>query len=104
MAVKIDVTQVLVNFDGENLQGQNAPLTLRTVLVNVLTNTTQGEQLSGKEQYERYAQARRIHDREEIEFTTAEAAMLQERVAQFYAPLVTGQVWEILEGGPDDAD
>lgn len=117
MAIKIDITQKMVDLNGDEIPARvqsRCPecghvrdaqsLTLRTILVNALTNTEQGEKLPGSEQYKRYRMARRIHDRDVIEFTTQEAAELQERVAKFYAPLVTGQVWEILEGKGDTDD
>ena len=98
MAVKVDVTQVLTRFDGEAIQVEGKPMTVRLVLTNAMLNTDRKEQLSGTEQWERYAMAKRINERDVIEFTAQEAADLQERVAKFYAPLVTGQVWEIIEG------
>jgi hypothetical protein len=48
--------------------------------------------------------ARRIHGRDEIEFSAKEIVKLQERVAIFFAPVVTGQVRLILEGEDVRAD
>lgn len=99
MGRKIDVTQALVTLAGDPIQQGGEAVTLRGVLTTALLQTGQGEQLTSKQQLERYLSAQRIYQRDEIEFTSEEIVLLKDQVAKFYMPLVTGQVALILEGG-----
>jgi hypothetical protein len=105
MARKIDVTTVMVDLNNEPItDGEGEPLTLRHVLTSALVTLERGERADGGEQFDRYMMARRIHGRDEIEFSAKEIVKLQERVAIFFAPVVTGQVRLILEGEDVRAD
>lgn len=101
MATKVDVSQQLYNFKGDQINIQDEPAELRDILIMALTQLERGEQVKAKEQFERYSLASKINGRDEIEFSSAEVSMLQERVAKFFAPLITGQVYLILEGKDD---
>jgi hypothetical protein len=109
--VKINVTQVLRNLDGTELavgSGQMCPtcgqevgrriLSLRETLVDGLTNTPPGEQMEGKKQLERFNIALRIQQNDEVKLEAEEIALCKDAVAKRYKPIVTGQVWMLLEG------
>ena len=112
--MKLDVTQNLYELDGDTPLktssqicvacrqplGAGEPMTLRLVLTRALTARGQNEVLAFEEQMERYALAKRISADDEVELSIAEAGKLQGLVAAIYAPLVTGQVGDMLEGYP----
>ena len=96
--MKLDVTRELVNLDDKPILRGEEPLTLRDVLCNALLSTQPNKPVEGKTQVERYEMALRINKGDEVDLTLKEAATLQEQVALFYTPIITGQVWHILEG------
>jgi len=99
--MKLDVTRVLVNLDGKPIQSGDEPLTLRDVLCNALLSSMPNKPIEAKVQVDQYEMALRIRQEDVLTFSLKEAANFQELVARFYTPLITGQVWHILEGDMD---
>ena len=102
--IEVNVAQTLMDLEGEPLtNSEGETVTLRDALINGLMNTEGNT--PAKEQFERYQLAQRIHGRDIVEFSSEEVTELKEAVGKVYRPLVTGQVWTILEGlGEGSAD
>lgn len=112
MMEKVDVTQVLLDFDGKTelttslricvacrqAVGKKKPMTLRHVLTTALNAIEENERVPFAIQMERYELAKRIENSSPVELSNAECSMLQTLVSQSYKPVVTGQVGNILEG------
>ena len=109
--MRIDVTQQLRQLNGEPLANtteacrlcgrsqEETPVILRDILCNALMTSRRDQKaVDGKKQVEQYELALRIQREDEVELSTQDAGKLQNLVAEIYAPLVTGQVWLILEG------
>lgn len=98
MAREVNVAQKLYTLSGETLKQGGDEITLRDVLEAALLQTAPNQNLSSKDQVERFIKAQMIHGRDWIQFTSDEIVLLKEQTAKLYAPLVTGQVALILEG------
>ena len=109
--MKIDVTQQLRKLNGEPLANtteacrlcgrpqEENPVVLRDVLCSALMASKRDQNaVDGKKQVEQYELALKIQREDKVELSTQDAGKLQNLVAEIYAPLVTGQVWLILEG------
>jgi hypothetical protein len=77
---------------------ETAAMTLRSVCTNALLTQTRDEtNLSGEEKVRRYNLALQISNEDVVDLPPKDVAMLQELVGKLYAPLVVGQVWEMLD-------
>jgi hypothetical protein len=99
--MKITVTQTLKNMDGQVMkdndgQGNAVDATLRMAIVNAVLSPVQKE--SGMEKVKKYELAKRIHQSDEVDLTAEEISLIKERVGEVYPALITGQIWDILEG------
>jgi len=108
--LSIDAESELLHIDGSQLGrkviGKNAegeeitepePLLLKTVLVNALLAPEQG--LSGEDSVARYELARRIFSGgNPVAVTPEEASLIRRVVPKMYAPLITGQVNQLIGG------
>lgn len=99
MARKVDMLQVIKNFKGEEMRLQGVPMTLREALTTALAQ--QQDQRPAKEQYTLFALGLRIANRDEVEFTSEEITTLKNACSRTYTPIITGRVWQILEGLTD---
>jgi hypothetical protein len=98
--MKLDVTRVLKNINGEDLiepdaKGEAQPVTLRTVLVNALMIPVEKD--SGAQKAEKYGLAIDIQKNDEIEVVAEQIVVLKEAVGKPYGPVVVGPVFNILD-------
>ena len=99
--MKINVTQVLKNINGDDLiepneKGEVQPVLLRTVLVNALMIPVEKD--TGVQKVEKYSLAIDIQKNDEIEITAEQATMLKEVVGKPYGPVIVGPVFNLLDG------
>lgn len=99
MLVKVNVP--LVNMDGQVMkdndgQGNAVDATLRMAIVNALLTPVQNEK--GVDKVKKFNLAQRIYGDDEVELTIEETGLIKERIGEVYAPVIVGQVWNILEG------
>jgi hypothetical protein len=97
---KINVTQVIKNFDDEPMTLNNEEMTLRSALTTALAKSQ--EQQAAAKQYELFSLGLRISRRDELELTSEERTTLKEACSKVFTPIVTGRVWQILEGLTDE--
>jgi hypothetical protein len=105
--MKIKLDQVLVDFEGKEIQDGKEKASLRKLLINALLTpavekTPQGlqqEVIEGKEKFERYELARKIKDaKDEIEYKSEDITTLKNCVGKLYNALIVGLVYDMLEG------
>jgi len=99
--MKIDVTRVLTNMDGQIMKdmvdGEAVDATLRMVAVNAILSPVQKE--SGMDKVKKYELAKRIHvATDEVELSAEDISLIKERVGEVFPALIVGQVFKILEG------
>lgn len=111
--MKIDVTQKLLDLDGEEMQivvqacqfcgrsvEESGVRTLRNTLIDALNVLYQDEQnLDPQKKFKRHLLAVRVHDEDEPEFTVEELSELKNVVAKRYSPAVMGPAWMMLDPG-----
>ena len=101
--MKINFNVSLKNLKGETLREQKGKdlkiLTLGDVCSNALLVNFKDENLNGKDKLRRFKLAQKIYGKKEpVSVTAEDIALIKELVAKSYTILVSGQVWELLEG------
>ncbi|ATI54500.1 hypothetical protein [Sphingomonas melonis] len=97
--MKIKTNTPLTELDGAPIMMEGAPLTVRGVLVrSLLLPPADGRSLPGDEQVRRYDLAQRVYREEEVTISTEDAVVMKNCVAASWGPLVTGQMFTILNG------
>jgi hypothetical protein len=100
--MRINVNQVLRNFEGQvmkdqNAQGEAIDATLKLSLVNALL--APGKQDAGVEKIQKYELAKKIYRGGEVELSTEEVTLCKSAVNEtFPHPMVVGQINNMLEG------
>lgn len=98
MLVKINVP--LTTLDGQtmkdNVDGQAVDATVKTAIVNAVLAPVQKE--SGIEKVKKFNLAQRIYKDDEVELTAEEVSLIKACVGENFAPIVVGQIWNLLEG------
>jgi hypothetical protein len=99
--MKVDTTQVLKTLDGQVMkdndgQGNAVDATLKMALVNSILSPVQKE--SGIDKVKKFNLAQRVYKDDEVELTAEDITLIKERVGETFAPIIVGQVWNILEG------
>ena len=98
MLVKVNVP--LKTMDGQvmkdNVDGQAVDATVKLVIVNAVLAPVQKE--SGIEKVKKYELAKKIYTSDEVELTAEEISLIKETVGENFAPVIVGQVWNLLEG------
>lgn len=97
----ISFSNPLKQLDGSDLKEGDKPVTLGKICVQALVAIYQDEpNLAGQEKFERWQLATKVDNSERgltpITLTAAEADKLKLLVGKAYAPLIVGQVWQIL--------
>ena len=94
----IDFSAVLRDLDGAEISDGGKPLTLARVASAALLQAYIDEStLAGEIKVRRFVLAMKVAEAGELELTAEETAMLKERVAKGYGPLVVGRAWELLD-------
>lgn len=109
----IKVNTILKNLYGEPLKGNRKEtpkktgpgeepklldLTVREVLVNSLLAEFPGEKIDGEEKLKRYKLAIKIQEaKAEVDLSSEEIVKVKELVGKGWTPLISGQVWELIE-------
>ena len=97
MLVKVNVP--LVTMDGQvmkdNIDGQAVDATVRMAIVNAVLAPVQKE--SGIEKVVKYELAKKIYSNDEVDLDEKEIAMIKTCVGEGFAPVVVGQIFELLK-------
>lgn len=122
MDMNLDVTQVLVGYDGEAMMDakpilddkgkqvvddenkplfDKVPITLRPICTNALMaalDTDRG--MSGEDKMKLWTLAGKIQKEDVVELTAAEVVILQNRIGTAYGAAIVGPAFMLLNGTP----
>lgn len=95
MNVKTNVS--VKNLSGDDVVVEGDALLVKTAIINALLSA-KGRDASGEGHLKRFNLAQKFHsDEDGIEITAEDISLAKALVAEVYAPLVVGRVFEALE-------
>jgi hypothetical protein len=98
--MKVQVNKKLKNLDGSPIvelkDKKEVAIKIKEILVNSLLVPKEKE--SGVEKVKKYELAKRIHGGTVVDLKPEEIVLLKDSVGSSYAPLIVGQVFEMLDG------
>lgn len=97
----LNVTETLKQMNGQDIlevdeKGESIPATVRTACVNALLAPVDKE--AGTEKVKKYDLAMRIYKEDKVELSAEECALIKEQSGKLFAPIVVGQLFNILDG------
>ena len=98
MLVKVNVS--LVNIDGKAMkdddgQGQVIDATVRLAIVNAVLSPVKTDK--GIDKVKKYELAKRVYTSDEVDLNEDEIKLIKDRVGESFAPVVVGQIYELLK-------
>jgi len=98
--MKINVDQTLKTLDGKTMMdadssGNAVEATVKTLLVNAVLAPTKDEK--GVDKVRKYELAKMIFKGGEVDLTPEDVVLIKEQVGNNFAPIVVGQVFEMLD-------
>ena len=95
--MKLNLDEILFNFNGEPMQEDGKPLTLKNTILNALG--APDKDAKGEEKLKRYKLGMKITNGGAIDLKTEEVASIKKRVSEVYfLPIIIGEVDRIIEG------
>jgi len=95
----VTVNQVLKTLDGQvmkdNVDGNAVDATVKMAIVNGLLSPVQKE--SGVDKVKKYELAKKVFNADEVDLDETEIALIKDRVGETFAPIIVGQIYEILK-------
>ena len=96
--MKINVNTPIKNIQGEQMTdlGSKQSITFKMVAVEALLQDDR--EATGQQKLERFQLASKMHEckTDTFDLTPEEASVIKELSARMYGPLVSGQVWKLL--------
>jgi hypothetical protein len=97
MLVKVNIP--ILTMDGEQMkdddgQGNTVDATVKLAIVNAVLSPVQNEK--GVEKVKKYELAKKVYASDEVDLTAEEISLIKERVGDVFAPIVVGQIFEML--------
>lgn len=97
--VKVDLTQVFRDLDGNAYQSDKGDITLGIVAVGSLF---QGEKIPGDEAYKRHCLVDRIHGKDEVDLDPADLAKLRTIIGEsLFNVRIRALAWDMLDKAKD---
>jgi len=98
--MKINVDQTLKTLDGKTMMdadssGNAVEATVKTLLVNAVLAPTKDEK--GVDKVRKYELAKMIFKGGEVDLTPEDIVLIKKQVGDNFAPIVVGQVFEMLD-------
>ena len=96
----IDTTILLTSLDGTVMkdndgQGNAIDVVIKNIIVNAILSPVQQE--SGVDKVRKYELAKKVFASDKVDLNEEEIKLIKDRVGEIYAPLVVGQVYELLK-------
>ena len=96
----VDVTKVLTSMNGDALldvdkDGTAVEVTVKAAIVNAVLMPVQNEK--GVEKLVKFELAKKVHNGTEVNLNEDEIKLIKDRVGDVYAPLIVGQIFELLQ-------
>ena len=98
MLVKVNVPlktiegQVMKDNDG---QGNAMEATVKMAIVNAILSPVERE--NGVDKVKKYELAKKIYASDEVDLNEDDIKLIKDRVGEMFAPLVVGQIYELLK-------
>ena len=97
--MKVNTNVVLKTFDGQVmkdvLDGESVDATIKQAIVNAILAPVDKE--NGVEKVRKYELAKRIYGSDEADLNEDEIKLIKDAVGKSFAPIVVGQVFELLK-------
>ena len=97
MLVKVNVS--LKTLAGETMKdsvdGEAVDATVKMVIVNAVLAPVQNEK--GVDKVIKYELAKKVHSNDEVDLDEKEIAMIKDAVGENFAPIIVGQIYELLK-------
>jgi len=96
----VNVNQSLKTIDGQAMkdndgQGNAIDATIKMAIVNAILSPVKDE--SGVDKVKKYELAKKIYNSDEVDLNEDEIKLIKERVGESFAPIVVGQIFELLK-------
>lgn len=95
----VNVGQVLKSISGETMKdivdGNAIDATVKMAIVNAILSPVEKE--SGVDKVKKYELAKKIYASDEVDLNEDEIKLIKERVGEGFAPIVVGQIYELLK-------
>ena len=95
----VNVNQALKTIDGQvmkdSVDGNAVDATMKMAIVNAILSPVKDE--SGVDKVKKYELAKKIYAYDEVDLDEKEIALIKERVGEGFAPIVVGQIFELLK-------
>jgi len=95
----VNVNQVLKSFAGEIMKdmvdGQAIDATVKMAIVNAVLSPVQNEK--GIDKVRKYELAKKVYNSDEVDLNEDEIKLIKDRVGESFAPLIVGQIYELLK-------
>ena len=95
----VNVNQVLKTIAGEtmkdNVDGNAIDATVKLAIVNAILSPVEKE--SGIDKVKKYELAKKIYASDEVDLNEDEIKLIKERVGEGFAPIIVGQIFELLK-------
>ena len=96
----VNVNQSLKTIDGQAMkdndgQGNAIDATIKMAIVNAILSPVKNE--SGVDKVKKYELAKKIYNSDEVDLNEDEIKLIKERVGESFAPIVVGQIFELLK-------
>lgn len=96
--MKLNLEQHMQDMKGKAVKFGEELMTLETVLVQALLMTDEKENPNMDVKYKRYRLCKKISGAKEVDLTSEEVVMLKDLVGRAFVTLISGQVYDLLEG------
>jgi len=96
--MKIKLNSKLIGVDGIKPlpnPDNGKDLTLKDVCINAILQPRKDD--TGKQKAEAYELFLKIRDVNEIDLSVEQVAQIKKNIGEIYAPLISGQAWQILD-------
>ena len=97
--MKVNTNQTLKTFDGKVMKdvvdGNAIDATIKQAIVNAVLSPVEKE--TGVEKVKKFNLAQRIYKEDNVDLNEDEIKLIKERVGECFAPIVVGQVFELLK-------
>ena len=98
MLVKVNIPLRTLNgmvMKDDDGQGNVVDATVKLAIVNAILSPVQNEK--GVDKVKKYELAKRIYISDEVDLTEDEIIIIKERVGEIFAPVIVGQIYELLK-------
>ena len=79
----------------DNVDGKAIDATVKMAIVNAVLSPVERE--NGVEKVKKYELAKKVYASDEVDLDEDEIKLIKDRVGETYAPIIVGQIYELLK-------